>query len=327
MKFAVLFPGQGSQKVGMGLDLFNESNTAKEIFKKVNSIVGRKISDICFNGTENELNKTENTQISILTVSIVLTILLLERLNTRKLPFNPYGLCGHSLGEFTALWFTGFFTLEQVIKLVSIRGSLMQNAPQGGMAAVLNLEENKIKELIENNNELKNKLVIANYNTPKQIVISGEKVAIEKSIEIIKANGGKTIILPVSGAFHSPLMAEASKLFTSEIDKLVIQNNIKIKFPIFQNVDGKESQDPTIIIEKVKKQMTSPVYWTQTINNLVKKNVTDYIEIGPGKVLVGLVKKINPNVSCYNICDLASLNEFIELYEPQILQREPQKTT
>jgi len=238
-----------------------------------------------------------------------LTLLLKDEFKKKNLDFMPGACCGHSLGEFTALWFSGLLSLDDLIKTVSVRGSLMQNAPGGSMAAVLNLTKEQLESLLSSDN-LKNKIVIANYNSPTQLVISGEKAAIEAIVPEIKSLGGKAIVLPVSGAFHSPLMDVPSKEFAKEFDKLQI-NPDNVKIPVFQNVDGKPSTDVIQIKEKIKKQMTSPVLWTQTINNIVDAGINTVVEIGPGKVLTGLVKKINPNINCYSICDYTSLIDFV----------------
>ncbi|MDO8610834.1 MAG: ACP S-malonyltransferase, partial [bacterium] len=242
----------------------------------------------------------------------------------KNILFTPCCTCGHSLGEFSALWLIGFLSTDELIKLVSIRGNLMQNAPPGSMMAVLNLDESKIKNLI---NESGGNITLANYNTSNQFVISGEKDNIKKLTEKIKLNGGKAIILPVSGAFHSPLMEGASKAFNLEIDKLNLSNIKNISIPVYQNTDGNPSKDPLIIKEKLKKQMTSSVLWTQTINNLVKDGVTTVVEIGPGKILTGLVEKINPDIECHNINDLITLKEFILFYESKLQSTRQSKTT
>lgn len=318
MSFAVLFPGQGSQKVGMGSDLFEKSNIAKDYFESVDQFLSRKLSHLFIHGPQEELNQTINTQIAIATVSIGLTLVLKEELKKKSIEFLPSATCGHSLGEFTSLWFINLLTDNELMNLVSIRGSLMQNAPPGGMAAALNLDAQTILKIIEENG-YKDKIVIANYNSPGQLVISGNKDGITNLSEQIKLKGGKAIILPVGGAFHSPLMKEPSKKFNLEIEKVNLLSKRETTIPIFQNYDSKGSKDPKAIIEKLKNQMTSPVLWTQTITNLVNYGVNTVVEIGPGKVLTGLVKKINPNLNCYNISDLESLNDFVTNYEHKFL--------
>lgn len=325
MKFAILFPGQGSQKVGMGLDLFESSPVAKEIFNKVDNIVGRKISEICFKGPEHDLNQTKNTQIAIVTVSVILTLLLKEELKKHNHTLNPYACCGHSLGELTALWYAGILNLEDLIKLVNLRGNLMQSAPEGGMVAVINLSNEQINNLV-NDNEFKNKIVIANFNSPNQFVLSGQKEAINSLASKVKSIGGKAIILPVSGAFHSPLMEKPAEIFKEEINTLMELSEAQINLPIFQNYDGMASTNHKTILQKLQNQMTSPVLWTQTVNNLVNDNVKAFIEIGPGKILTGLVKKINPSLECYNIFDLNTLNELVRTYEHRILSTKDTKT-
>lgn len=318
MNVAVLFPGQGSQKVGMGLDLYNETLIGKEIFNKVDELTRRKISSICFSGPEEELNQTKNTQVAIVTISVLLTLIFEENLNKKNLIFKPFCTAGHSLGEFTSLWFTGILAFEDLIRLVTIRGELMQNAPSGEMAAILNTDLENLEKIL-NRDEFKNEIVIANYNNPAQFVISGKKELFNTILDNIKQIGGKTIILPTSGAFHSPLMKEPANLFSKELDKILpselSNKTFKRKIPIYQNYDARPSTDYRAIREKITKQMTSPVYWTQTINNLVNDGVDTVIEIGPGKVLSGLVKKINSKINSYNICDLETLKDFIVKYE------------
>lgn len=310
MKLGILFPGQGSQKVGMGLDIYEQSNHCRDLFNYIDKITGRNISNIFLYGPSDQLNQTKNTQISIVAISVGLTQILKDELKNRNITFAPQGCAGHSLGEFTALWFANIIEIEELINIISIRSNLMQNAPPGGMAAILNLSDEEINKIINENN-----IVIANYNSPTQFVISGDKETLHEILEKIKLAGGKSIILPVSGAFHSPLMNDVSKSFILELSKLSILSKNKPTIPIYQNYDGKPSSDLNTINEKMQKQMTSPVFWTQTINNLVKDGVTAVLEIGPGKVLTGLVKKINPEIDCYNIFDLASLKEFITNYE------------
>ncbi len=315
MKFAILFPGQGSQKVGMGLDLIDKSNDIKDLFNKLDSIASRNISNIFMNGTSEDLNQTKNTQPSILVVSIALSMLLSEKLAEKNLKLDIQGVCGHSLGEFSALWYSNILSTDDVLKLVLFRGDLMQNAPSGAMAAILNLSEDKIKSMLSEDT-YSGKIIIANYNTPNQFVISGEKSLFESIPEKVKALGGKAIILPVSGAFHSALMHEPSLSFTDALLKLSLPASSS--YPIYQNVDALPSTESPIILDKLKNQMTSSVLWTQTINNLVNEGVNAVIEVGPGKVLTGLVKKINPIIECFNICDYQSIEEFITIYESKL---------
>ena len=313
MKAAVLFPGQGSQKVGMGFDLHEKHDFTKDIFKSLDSIAGRDISKIIFKGPDSELNQTKNTQPAIVTISAVLCELLKQEFKKREIKFSPLACCGHSLGEFTAIWFLELLSTEDLLKIVSKRGDLMQRAPEGAMAAILNLDLEKINYFLKTEN-VNNKITIANYNSPTQYVISGDKQVVNEIIPKIKSLGGKAILLPVSGAFHSYLMETSSKEFNSEIDKLhFLSKNTPIS--IFQNVDGKPSKSTSEIKEKLKKQMTSPVQWIETINNLTSVGIDSVIEIGPGKVLTGLVKKINPNINCFNVFDYDSLIDFANIYQ------------
>lgn len=317
MKLAVLFPGQGSQKVGMGLDLYEKSQAIKDLFTQADKICKYNISEIILNGPQDELNKTKNTQIAIVTVSAAFTIIIRNELKNININFMPIATAGHSLGEFSCLWFTGILDIENLIEIVSIRANLMHNAPSGSMAAVMNLDSNKIQNII-NSNGLIEKVVIANYNSPNQIVIAGYKNELIKISELLKTEGARTIILPVSGAFHSPLMEEASKSFSAELDKLQLSRTAALEVPIYQNIDGNYSTDLKTIIEKLKKQMTSPVLWTQTVKNLVNNGVDTVVEVGPGKILTGLVKKINPDITCYNIYDLETLNQFVHIYKHEL---------
>ena len=284
----ILFPGQGSQYVGMGKDLYESSDLAKKLFRLSNSILGFDISDVMFNGSAEDLKKTDITQPAIFIHSTVL-------FNINSINADAYA--GHSLGEFSALSCSGSLIFEDALKLVFIRARAMQKACKNNetaMAAILGLDDafiNSVCDKIPN-------VVLANYNCPGQIVISGSKNSIDKACKSIKEIGGKAIVLPVGGAFHSSYMESAKKELEDAIKSLKFNKPDK---PIYQNFDA----NPHIDIEKIKKnlinQLTSPVLWTQIINKLIANNYKSFIECGPGRVLQGLVKKINRNMDVSSI--------------------------
>ena len=284
----ILFPGQGSQYVGMGKDFYDSSDLAKKLFKLSNSILGFDITDVMFNGSQEDLTKTDITQPAIFIHSTILF-----SINT----INADAYAGHSLGEFSALSCSGSLTFEDALKLVLIRARAMQKACKNNettMAAILGLDDECVNSVCDN---IPN-VVPANYNCPGQIVISGSKNSIDKACESIKEIGGKTIVLPVGGAFHSSYMESAKKELEDAIKSLKFNKPDK---PIYQNFDA----NPHIDIEKIKKnlinQLTSPVLWTQTINKLIADDYKSFIECGPGRVLQGLVKKINRDMDVSSI--------------------------
>ena len=285
---AILFPGQGSQYVGMGKDFYESSDLAKKLFKLSNSILGFDITDVMFNGSQEDLKKTDITQPAIFIHSTIL-------FNINSINADAYA--GHSLGEFSALSCSGSLTFEDTLKLVLIRARAMQKACKNNettMAAILGLDDECVNSVCDN---IPN-VVPANYNCPGQIVISGSKNSIDKACESIKEIGGKTILLPVGGAFHSFYMESAKKELEDAIKSLKFNKPDK---PIYQNFDA----NPHIDIEKIKKnlinQLTSPVLWTQIINKLIANNYKSFIECGPGRVLQGLVKKINRDMDVSSI--------------------------
>ena len=285
---AILFPGQGSQYVGMGKDLYESSDLAKKLFNLSNSILGFDITDVMFNGSQEDLKKTDITQPAIFIHSTIL-------FNINSVNADAYA--GHSLGEFSALLCSGSLTFEDALKLVLIRARAMEKACKNNettMAAILGLDDTFVNSVCEN---IPN-VVPANYNCPGQIVISGSKSSIDKACESIKEIGGKTIVLPVGGAFHSSYMESAKKELEDAIKSLKFNKPDK---PIYQNFDA----NPYIDIEKIKKnlinQLTSPVLWKQTINKLIADNYKSFIECGPGRVLQGLVKKINRDMDVSSI--------------------------
>ena len=278
---AIIFPGQGSQFVGMGKDLYDSNKKAKRMFLLANKILGYDITDVMFNGTVDDLKKTDITQPAIFIHSC--TNFFQNKVN------DISAFAGHSLGEFSALTCSGSLSFEEGLELVLIRARAMQNACKNNdstMAAILALSDEKVNTVCE---EIEN-VVPANYNCPGQIVISGSKEGIQKACEKFKQEGGKAIPLPVGGGFHSPYMEPARV----ELEEAVNQAKIEIPIaPIYQNYDAKGYIDPNKIRSNLISQLTSPVRWTQSVNNMIEDNILNYIECGPGRVLQGLVKKIN----------------------------------
>ena len=282
---AALFPGQGSQFVGMGKDLYESNKEAKKLFKESNKILGFDITDVMFNGTPEELTKTDITQPSIFIHSYI--TFLVKNLN------NISAFAGHSLGEFSAVACSGSLSFEECLRLVLIRARAMQKAcknEDSTMAAVLGLDDKDVDIICADYDDV----VPANYNCPGQIVISGSKTEILEACDSLKENGAKAIPLKVGGGFHSKYM-ESAKI---ELESAV--NNSKIRIPsapIYQNFNAKPSSIPEEIKSNLINQLTSPVLWTQSVNNMISNNISTFIECGPGRVLQGLVKKINSNVN------------------------------
>ena len=281
---AYIFPGQGAQFSGMGLDLYNQSDIAKELFDSANSILGFEITEIMFNGSAEDLKQTKVTQPAIFLHSVILAKILGDN-------FKPEMVAGHSLGEFSALVSTGVISFEDGLKLVSKRATAMQKAcdiQKSTMAAVLGLKDSIVEKVCDSVDGV---VVAANYNCPGQLVISGEINAINEACKKLKENGARrALVLPVGGAFHSPLMSPAKE----ELEK-AIKNTIfhKPSCPIYQNVTASAVMDENEIKNNLISQLTSPVRWTHTIQQMVEDGASEFIEVGPGKVLQGLVKKIN----------------------------------
>lgn len=285
---AYIFPGQGAQFSGMGKDLYEASQQAKDLFHQANDILGFEISKTMFEGTAEELKQTKVTQPAIFLHSTILARLLGKN-------FNPDMVAGHSLGEISALVANGTLEFADGLQLVYKRALAMQKACEAQpstMAAVLGLEDQVVEDICKSTEGI---VVAANYNCPGQLVISGEVPAVEKACENLKVAGAKrALLLPVGGAFHSPLMEPAQEELAAAIENTQFS---KPKCPIYQNVSTVAEIDPAQIKKNLMAQLTAPVKWTQSIQNMINDGATEFIEVGPGNVLQGLVKKIDKNAA------------------------------
>ncbi len=281
---AYVFPGQGAQFPGMGLDLYENSPAAQDLFEIANDILGFHITDIMFEGTADDLKQTKVTQPAIFLHSVILAKVLGDN-------FKPDMVAGHSLGEFSALVANGALQFEDGLKLVAARADAMQKACEmipGTMAAVLGLDDDVVEKVCAMTDGI---VVAANYNCPGQLVISGEVQAVETACEELKEEGARrALILPVGGAFHSPLMEPAREELAAAIEQTEFK---KPTCPIYQNVTAKATVDPTEIQNNIIAQLTAPVRWTQSVQHMLKDGASNFIEVGPGKVLQGLVRKID----------------------------------
>lgn len=284
---AYVFPGQGAQFVGMGKDLYDNVPQAKELFEKANEILGFRITDLMFAGTDEDLKQTKVTQPAIFLHSVILAKSLGD-------DFKPEMVAGHSLGEFSALVSAGALSFEDGLRLVAARANAMQKACEmnpSTMAAVLGLEDSKVEEICAS---IDGVVVAANYNCPGQLVISGANEAIDAACEVLKAAGAKRALkLPVGGAFHSPLMEPARV----ELEAAIEATNINVPVcPVYQNVDAKPYTNPADIKKNLVAQLTGAVRWTQSVQNMVTDGASSFTELGPGKVLQGLVSKIAKDI-------------------------------
>lgn len=309
-KIAFLFPGQGAQSVGMGKDLYENFAAAKSVYDTADSTLGKSISTICFEGPEEDLKQTVNTQPSIVTTSIAALEALKSELN-----ITPDFVAGHSLGEYCAMYTAGVMSLETTLKAIQKRADLMGATKGGSMAAVLNATDEQLKAGLEEGSKV-GYVDVANYNSPVQVVITGDSDAVKAASDYLLANGVRRVVpLAVSGAFHSKYMENAGNEFASFVSELELND---AKMPVITNVDAAETLKADDFKSKMPKQISSSVHWTQTIQKMVEEGVDTFVEIGPGKVLAGLNKKIAPETTVYNVFDKASLDTTVAALKEQL---------
>jgi [acyl-carrier-protein] S-malonyltransferase len=289
---AILFPGQGSQKVGMGRETSAQFASADAIFERANAVLNIDLRALCFDGPEEKLKDTRFAQPALLTVGFI----HFEAARASGLEFGM--TAGHSLGEYTALVAAGALEFEDALRLVNARAELMSNAPQGAMAALIGLPDEKLEEVLRLAST-EGIVVAANYNSPGQIVVSGVPSAVEAAMREAKAQGAKIAVkLPVSGAFHSPLLAEAGEKMAALIDAAPLSD---VRIPVFQNTSAAPATSAEALRAALRPQMTSAVRWTQTVQAMIESGATKFIELGPGSVLTGLVKRIDKSVMLENL--------------------------
>lgn len=310
-KIAFLFPGQGSQAVGMGKDLYENFETSKNVFDTADKVLGKSVTTLCFEGPEDSLKQTVNTQPCIVTMSIS----ALEALKS-QLDIKPDFVAGHSLGEYCAMYEAGVMSLETTFKAIQKRADLMSASATGGaMSAILNAPEGALEEALKEASSV-GYVDVANYNSPAQVVITGDNDAVAKAGEILLEKGARRVVpLPVSGAFHSKFMENASKEFVGFVSDLELNN---ASIPVVTNVDAKATVESADFREKMPKQICSSVHWTQTIQQMANDGVEIFVEIGPGKVLAGLNRKIAPEAKMFNVFDKASLEATVSALKEEL---------
>ncbi len=298
---AFIFPGQGSQYVGMGRELFENFSVAKRIFEEADDTLHFSVSDLCFKGPEEALKLTENTQPSVLTTSVA----ALKVLQAEK-GMAPQFAAGHSLGEYTALVASEALSFSQAVKIVRLRGKFMQEAVpvgEGAMAAVLGMEREQLEKLCE---EISSGEVLApaNFNSPGQIVIAGSTKAVERAVERVKQEGKKAVLLPVSAPFHCSLMKPAGERLEKALEEISVND---LKVPVVTNVEAEANTSKDTVKGLLVAQVSSPVRWEESMRKMIEKGIEQVVEIGPGKVLSGLMKRIDSRVETRNVEDLKTL--------------------
>ncbi len=301
---AFIFPGQGSQYLGMGKELFENFSLAKQIFEEADDALHLSISALCFKGPEDVLKLTENTQPAILTTSIA----ALKVLQAEK-GMVPQLTAGHSLGEYSALVATGAISFSDAVKTVRLRGKFMQEAVpvgEGAMAAVLGMEREQVEKLCE---EISSEEVLtpANFNCPGQVVIAGHAKAVGQAIERVKQEGKKAVLLPVSAPFHSPLMRPAGERLEKALEGILVSD---LKIPVVTNVEAEVNTSKDRVKGLLVTQVSSPVRWEECMRKMIEKGIEQVVEIGPGKVLSGLMKRIDSRIETKNLEDLQTLKKF-----------------
>ena len=300
---ALTFPGQGSQYVGMGKELFENFSVAREIFEEADDTLRFSVSGLCFKGPEEALRLTENTQPAVLTTSVA----ALKVLQAEK-GVVPQFAAGHSLGEYSALVASEAFTFSHAVKIVRLRGKFMQEAVpvgEGAMAAVLGMEKEQVEKLCE---EISSGEVLtpANFNSPGQIVIAGHSKAVERAIDRVKQEGKKAVLLPVSAPFHSPLMKPAAERLEKALEEISVSD---LKIPVVTNVEAEANTSKDRVKGLLVAQVSSPVRWEESMRKMVEKGIEQILEVGPGKVLSGLMKRIDNRIETKNLEDLQTLKK------------------